>query len=457
MNEHELLLRHAERWAAQKERAFEAGLVELALDLRATHDGLPANRWEAESVRHLMLVRWPAHGPAGVPDIAALVQSLDTFWRFLRSTGRMAGSSDEPKKLLAEAKAAAKKMPAACTDPHNFGATKGIVDFGREIGISLDEADSMEEMEERLQQIMDAWNAQPDDVRMSRPLGAGNAGSVMGRAFGDAANAMLETGDLPPGWQLPTTPRLDEDDEATFYPNDPKVSGPLARSSGLMRQVIALADFADGKELTATGVLRPAVAREAYEHLDLWAWESRARPYRKSSDTEAERKERALNGWRSAGDCLPLDRLWAVAVAMGLVDASGRRAVRVRAADPASDQDWVMSALLGGLAVLSRSRIPSDVKFILMTLFALAEPYGGGPMTMGELGELRWENEYAEFTGPSFDQVRFKEIASRSMAADIASFEDCGWWVQRKGRVELTPLGWDFALVLVRAMDEEWI
>lgn len=201
-----------------------------------------------------------------VPDVSALVESLGTFWRFLRSTGRMAGASADPKALEAEAKAAAKKMPQACRDPENYSVSKGLLDFGQGIGISLDDVDSIEEANERLQQIMEAWNAQPDEVRMSLSMGAGNAGSLRGQAPTQAANTALQTGIVPDDWDLPTTPRLD-DDGPLLEPSDPAATASAARSSHFLKQVLALADFADWRELTATGVLRPAVAGEAYEHL----------------------------------------------------------------------------------------------------------------------------------------------------------------------------------------------
>ncbi len=463
MSEHELLIRHAERWAADKNRPFEAELVELVLDLRATHDALPANQWPTGSVEHVMLRRWPAHGPAGVPDVAALVQSLDTFWRFLRSTGRMAGASADPKVLLAEAKKAAKKMPAACTEPENYSATKSILDFGAEIGISLEGAESEDELNDRLQQIMEAWNAQPDEVRMSRPMGAGSAGSVMGQALGEAADSMVRTGDVPPGWAMPSPPRLDGldfedefDDDRPLFPNDPAVSAPYAKSSDYLRQVFALADFSDGKELTSAGYLRPAIAREAYEHLDLWEWDSRMFRSHGVEPHEGHRR-RALHGWRSARDCVALDRLWAAVVGAQLVDNSGRRAVRLRDDDPVTDLDWVGFALAAGLGEMGASGNQHPVAMVLMTLLAVAEPYGGGPLTVTELAEFRFEalrnrsSDPAALTAEVEDSLR--RMAESLTASLIANFDDLGWWAHRKGRLKLTPLGWDMTLALVTAMD----
>ena len=58
----------------------------------------------------LMTVRWPGHGPLDPPDIDALVATLDTFWRFLRATGRMASGSADVKTLVREARRSATPM-----------------------------------------------------------------------------------------------------------------------------------------------------------------------------------------------------------------------------------------------------------------------------------------------------------------------------------------------------------
>ena len=56
-------------------------------------------------------------------------------------------------------------MREACADPSRHGASKSLMEFGREIGVSVDDAESMEEMNERLQLIMNQWNALPDEER----------------------------------------------------------------------------------------------------------------------------------------------------------------------------------------------------------------------------------------------------------------------------------------------------
>ena len=91
---------------------------------------------------------------------------------------------------------------------------------------------------------------------------------------------------------------------------DVQASGRDARTSGYVSACLALADWVgDGRQVTAAGFLRPAVAREAYQHLDLWIWDrsydKRAHPRSALDDLPAEAErllaEAALNSWRSAG------------------------------------------------------------------------------------------------------------------------------------------------------------
>lgn len=451
VNDHELLLRHAERWASEKKRPLDTDLLVTALDLRATHDGLAANNWRAGSVRHLMLTRWPAHGPAGVPDVASLVDSLDTFWRFLRSTGRMAGASAEPKALLTEAKAAAKRMPEACADPSRHGTAKSLLAFGRDLGITLDDADTHEEMNARLHQIVQAWNDQPDDLRRAT-MDAGGAGSRMSGALTAGWGTMAETGQLPDSWELPGTPRLDEDDERLF-PSDPAQSAQAVRTSLLTRQVLALARWADGRQLTQTGVLRPAIAREAYDALKLWdTWDaaqfaaSRLRtPYPDTVTEEAER-DYARNGWRSAGDSRSLDRLWQAALQGDVLDATGSRA-RHLPDTPTDNDDWIAFGLATVLAAAARVRGAIDQRLLFLTLLTLAEPYGGGPATVDELRDVWWRNdEHGDEPGP---WPGYRDYVSGQVDSLLALLGDCGLWRVRGRRVSLTAFGWDFTLALL--------
>ncbi|HEX2704601.1 MAG TPA: hypothetical protein VHM65_02490, partial [Candidatus Lustribacter sp.] len=161
MDEYELLIRHTEAWAAAKKRPLDTDLLSSLLHLRDVHDRHPGTSWPAGSAEHLLTVRWPGHGPLGAADAEAIVATLDTFWRFLRGTGRMASGSVEPRDLLREARRAIPAMRARAEDPAYFGQSKALQQFGAQIGITLDGAADLDDLNARMQQIMDAWNALP--------------------------------------------------------------------------------------------------------------------------------------------------------------------------------------------------------------------------------------------------------------------------------------------------------
>lgn len=401
MSEHELLLRHAARWASEKKRPFDAGLVDTALTLRAAHGDGPANLWPAGSAQHLMLERWPLHGP-GVPDVAQLVASLDSFWRFLRGTGRMAGASADPKVLAAEAKAAGRKMAAACANPPQARA------------VASENWD-------------DAWNANPWD----------------------------DGGWADDGWR-------DEGTDDMYFPPPAAEAAPFARESRFVRQVLALADWADGQQLTSIKVLRPEPAREAYDALDLWEWDRDIQQTvglldrSLDADAEAERRQDAREWWRSAGNCLSLDRLWTPAVNVGLVDVTGTRARRLRDQDPVTDDEWVTLAHMLGLALVGRTLHPDQTGSLLFILYNLAEEWGGQPLTVAQLQDMYWDEALAGRVDATNETI-LRGVWGAEISHRVAQFDDCRWWRRQFGRLALTPLGWSFALYLVTALDEGWI
>ncbi|GAA1391747.1 hypothetical protein [Luteococcus peritonei] len=113
------LLDDATAWAEAKGRLLDADLLQQALDLRLVHDGFGDAVWPAGSAAHLMRVRYPSHGPVDGPEPAVLVATLDSYWRFLRSTGRMSSASATPADLLDEARRSRGAMARACADEGN--------------------------------------------------------------------------------------------------------------------------------------------------------------------------------------------------------------------------------------------------------------------------------------------------------------------------------------------------
>ncbi|WP_406382679.1 plasmid pRiA4b ORF-3 family protein [Streptomyces sp. NBC_01618] len=136
-------------------------------------------------------------------------------------------------------------------------------------------------------------------------------------------------------------------------PVDPGVDGPVA-SMPVLRPVtlapredlaaavrdVPLFDSAlrlttwcrEGRQVTASRVLRPALAREAVEDLRLWEFADEASPY-----AEAAARARALKALRSAKDVDVLDEPWSFAVNRGLITISGGRAWGGETADFADE------------------------------------------------------------------------------------------------------------------------
>ncbi len=460
MDEHDLLLRHAERWAVDHGRAIDLELLAEALRLRSTHDGLAANRWPERSVAHLMLVRWPAHGPLDPPDVQSLLATLESFWRFLRNTGRMAGGSAEPASLIREAKSAGRQMVKACADPANMGPSKQMMLFGREIGITLDDLEDMDDANDRLAQIMDAWNSLPMAERLRRSPSTGSFGSRMGEAMTEAAGLVLQHGELPADWSMPEPPRLDDEtDDERMHVTDPAVSAPRYRSSSYLRQVLALCEWVgDGREVTATDVLRPTVGKRAYADLGLWTWERDWLAAMGMELPDGERLDAALartglSGWRTAADCLALDRLWLPALNAGLIVIDGKKAVFDRAAVPETDEHWAQLAqvLLLGLARVAQHEAVLDP--LLGVLFAIAWE-GKAPRSEAQLAELWWDAPLNWCANSITDQGRARQLSDQYLQRCLVMFGDTGAWIARRGGLVGTEIGWDLALVLMFALDQ---
>ena len=423
MDENELLLRHAQRWAADHGRPFDRDLVARVLDLRSTHDGLAANLWPAGSAAHLMVQRWPAHGPVEPPDIAAFTGSLDTFWRFLRSTGRLASASAEPAQLRKEATNAAPQMAKACADPSRWGSAKSVLAFGEQVGISLDDAETIDELQDRLDRIGAAWNDLPEDERHRR-------------------TAHLD--DL-----VGATNDLDPKDAPVPAPEASEVA-PYVRDSGFTQALAALAAWVgEGREITSIGVLRPALAREAYADLDLWPWE---REWRRIGG--AGEPDRPAT-WRSAADCAPLERLWQSAVAGGLILLNGRRAT-VALPAPTSDEGWAglgVSSVMN-LVAWTDQWVPAEA--LLSVLVALDDNGADATMEAHLIKDWWWtlhSGESAEVDDEAVDPERSRRETDRDIDQAVFLHDDCGLWTHLGSRLQITPLGSVVGAVLAHILD----
>ncbi len=482
-DEHELLMRHTEQWAATKGRSLDRAALSTALRLRADHDELAATYWPAASVEHLLLVRWPAHGPIEVPAPDTLLTTLETFWRFLRATGRLAHGSAQPAELVRQARRVVPRMAQACADPARHGSAKVLLDFGRSIGIDLDGAETVEQLRERMDELTSAWNALPDSERHRlMPAGAAPAapaptgrGSALSGPVGMGAGAHR-----PDGRRGSRVPR-----------GELRAAEEQARVAPFTRACVELAGWVgDGRAVTATGVLRLADARAAYAALRLGPWLARWRtavlgdhaarlaaagadpdlvarltapgpdPDR-ASDQEPDAGPDWL--WRSARDCLALDRLWWSVVAAELVEV-GRTTARATGR-PAPEESWLAVGI--GLVLGLCQRWPEwfGWSFLgLLTLCALA-PQGPAPLVM-----LRawWSDHHADLApvrGLSTVDSVSEAIAQADLDELLADFADTGLWVRHTGlsgdptddALQLTDFGLEFTAVFGAALENGWL
>ena len=462
----ESLLAQAAPWALAKRRALDVELLHLLLDLRADHDGLAPTYWPAATVEQLLLVRWPAHGPTQPPDPDALLATLDTYWRFLRATGRLAHGSAQPAELVKAARKALPRMAQASADPARFGTTKVLLEFGRSIGIDLDTAASVEELQERFDRIATAWNELPEAERTRRMPQSGDSPAEAGSpaAAGSPERA--------------PAPGLDR--------GDPRVAADEARTAGFTQACLALAAWVDtGRPVTATGVLRLAPAEQAYAALGLAQWQHTHRQQllrdRRAYVTVAEQLPAdpaddstdlvddagaAKWAWRSAGDCEPLNRLWWSAEAAKFIEIGSTKARATGRPHP--DEDWLHIGL--GLVLGLCQRWRADRGWAFLALLYLC---GMSPQPWVPLQLLRdwWDahldqEEPAAMTAQQTEQWAriVHEVKQSRLDRLLADFADTGLW-ERRGEpdqpgadeLRLTDFGRQFATVLGSALEDNWL
>lgn len=452
-----LLITHAENWAAKARRPLDPELLETALSLRDSHDQRPGTSWPAGSVAELMTVRWPGHGPLEPPDVDSLVGTLETFWRFLRATGRMASDSAEVKALTREAARSTATMRERVSDPAAYGASKSLLAFGREIGISLGDATSVDDANARFAAVAEAWNALPQAERLARSPGPPGAGSKASAHLTEAANQMLAGIDLTAyaASHGMLRPQDDDDDdvegEGEAIPvQDPRLVAEQVRGSRFVERIHSLVAWIgqDGRPVTQTGVLRPAVAREAIADLGLDDWMLSHLGQQPSS-------------WRSAGEHLGLDRLYLAAVQTGMLDVRSTRVLAVpeRTLD---DEGWVLLGISALVVARDRGAYTGSSASLLGVLLALEF---GAARTAGDLAAW-WRhapaNPYAQMRP---DRLDGDQAAALAQALDRLSEAEVQWTLgywrdtdivrEDRGELHVTELGLDFLRVLIRLHELE--
>ncbi|KGN30743.1 hypothetical protein N802_05930 [Knoellia sinensis KCTC 19936] len=459
--DHDLLLTHAARWAESKKRPLDLALLETVLDLVTKYDERSAQAWPPGSARNLVLHRWPANGPTALPDRDALRDSLDTYWRFLRATGRMTSGSAAPADLVKELRRALPAMAEATGDRSNWSQGRVLQDFGSSIGIELDGVATMEEMQARLDRIMAAWNALPTEERI-RLMPDPSPRSAMGVRATEVASQMLGGG-APAAGEHVGEP--DPDDMASVYPHYrrgiPSVAVRQAAESGFARKLSALLDWlGDGKAVTSTGVLKPALAQEAFAALDLATWERRyealadphgawaaAKLTPEAKDHDARARASSI---RRAGENLALDRLWWVGQATEVIRVTSTRALRAEAVSG----DPLIGAITQVVSLLERvEHNPTDMLAHIL-LRAMVSP--DGEIDLEDVREDEWETGgFADRYGEVHEFIDvWRDISDGRIGRCVALFDDMALWTRQGDDLTITDFGREAAVVVMSLADQ---
>ena len=433
-----MLLTHLERWAAEAKRPVDIDVLEQLLDLRSTYENALPTSWPSGSVTDLLLRLWPAKGQGSAPDPDTVAESFDTFVRFLRNTGRMAGGSADPKDLSREARRAAPKMAEASANRSQWSSGKVLGEHAQMLGVDLDGAESLDDLNSRMALVNTSWNSLPIHVRQRRmpnpgdELRSGRRRAMDAYATDDPAVALVTSMryEMPKG-ALP----------------DPSSAAPFARKSGLMRDVRRLLDeLPDRIPVTSTGVLKPAMARQLHANLNLSEWEDRSREVAGYVYGKPE--------WRSARELLSLQRLWAAATAVQWIDVRGSVAYAVRPPADLSDDAALRFGTFASiditLELMDRSGEACGFLYALLRSYVL----GCERVSWDEVGDFleSWES-----SANSLDRMRSAGLeprgrAMRSARNEAFTLADAGVFVFDDIGLKLTPLGDIFVAGLIKQL-----
>lgn len=450
---HELLLRHLQGWAERTGRGYDPDLLSALLTLRADYDELAPTDWPAGSVEHLLLERWPSKGEVEAPDPDGVVQTLETYLRFLRGTGRMAYGSAAPKALLKEARRSAPRMAELAGDRAQWSSGKVIMDFGRSLGIDLDDAPDHETAQQRLDEVTERWNALPQEERWRLMPGTLGPSAASARPphldySGDQERAMWEfqVEDEALAVVLGFADRLPTED-----PPSPEEAVPHARGAAYLQGVLDLARWVgSGREVTDTGVLRPRLGMEAYAALGLGEWvaeqELRRYAWLLSPDTDtsglrdlAHRLAQAAGTFRSSADCEALERPWTGAVVSGAVVVE-RKVARGVLAEDLDDTAWLDLSLRSGLGLLEMAR---NRPFVLApVLWAMLTSLVDDRRAVSVADVVDFTRRWTHWDLGSHEDTDPERHLERGwVARSIGWFADAGLFVEEADGIRLTELG----------------
>ncbi len=232
----------------------------------------------------------------------------------------------------------------------------------------------------------------------------------------------------------------------------PEEVAPIIREAGLISQLEALTRWIEPRaEVTSTGVLRPEAAQRAFADLGLVTW-TREWLRREYADLRSEMPPEEmetfldtlapLQTWRSARDCLALDRLWNAALACDVIRIKGRWAYAAWP-EQLDDEEIVNLATHAGLDLLF-SYLDQEQGFELPVVgYALLRSYvrRPRPIPLHEIEEfaVSWVLPPSDRDRSEYEIVR-RVIRSTTRRA-LFSLDDLGIFSQTESEIALTAWG----------------
>ncbi len=460
------LITEATAWAAKKKRPLDPGLLTTVLEMRLHYDERSPGSWPAGAVEDLVVTRWAAHGPLDMPDPDTLSETLETFWRFLRGTGRMTMASAEPAALVKELKRALPHMAEANDDRSNWSQGRILGDFGASLGIDLSEPTSLEGTQRKFDELVNRWNDLPFEER-ERLMPDPSPKSAAGAALTDALARMMADEELALGFdpedesEFRVVNELDLPEPERVY-TDEDLAQRQARESPLVKAALALVDWVgERREVTATGVLRPKLAREAYLELGLIDWDFafdrdlKPRGEYAPEDVARIAKERAANV-RSARDLPGLDLLWEASVDVGLIRTDSSHASAVPIDLHPDDVEWSglgCSLLLYAIAELETLHVHALLGLLFL---AMEKPDGEVPLAVVRewwTRDLPGMLKVVEAMGRGGVE-EFTSTYEATIGEVLRAFDNTGIWTRRDGWLAVTEFGREFGLYLSALADD---
>lgn len=140
-----------------------------------------------------------------------------------------------------------------------------------------------------------------------------------------------------------------------------------------------------------------------------------------------------LSSWRTAADCLALDRLWLPTLSTGLTTIEGRKAVFDRRVLPDTDEGWAQLGQVLLLGLARRAQPESALDPLLGILFAIAWE-GKVPRSETDLADLWWSSPANSVASGLPNREQARQLSDRDVRQCLVMFGDSGAWTMQSGK-----------------------